>query len=216
MAYLGNIAIRLVEPGWKYPSTGNLAPVYKVTGTLIPCFAAPRQWVADVRPLYQISGQRRTQVAITTKEDGFNLPLAVEMRVNGAPGVSYWLSGQPLLLSGVALPFTAEFLVDGAVNGKRTEVWGPYTFPPHVPLSISGAYPGGTVNVAYAASITVAGVGGTSTWYISGDLPPGLTFSDGDLTGTPTTAGTYPFTTTLVDSFDNAMRYINHTVTVAP
>ena len=55
----------------------------------------------------------------------------------------------------------------------------------------------------YSASLSVTGGAGPYTYSItSGSLPPGLTLnsSTGAITGTPTTAGTYTFTSKVVDS----------------
>src|SRR6185312_642940 len=59
----------------------------------------------------------------------------------------------------------------------------------------------GTVSDPFSFTATATGGTGTLTWSESGTLPPGLTFtSAGVLSGTPTTAGTYPYTITVTDS----------------
>src|SRR5215831_8448340 len=71
------------------------------------------------------------------------------------------------------------------------------------PLSITAASPpAGTTGTAYA-SYTFTASGGTPplSWTESGSLPPGLTLSaSGQLSGTPTTAGTYAFSVTVTDA----------------
>ncbi|HLJ47001.1 MAG TPA: putative Ig domain-containing protein [Bryobacteraceae bacterium] len=72
------------------------------------------------------------------------------------------------------------------------------------PLTITTtSLPAGTVNVAYP-STTLTATGGTQpyNWTVTqGSLPPGLNLaSSGAITGTPTTAGTFPFTVTVTDS----------------
>jgi len=60
----------------------------------------------------------------------------------------------------------------------------------------------GTVNVPYSFYLQASGGTGTYTWSISsGSLPPGLTFSDmtAQISGTPTTLGTYTFTAKVTD-----------------
>lgn len=76
-------------------------------------------------------------------------------------------------------------------------------------LSVSSAtLPVGVAAVAYP-STNLAATGGNSpyTWTttpVSGSLPPGLSLSSaGAITGTPTTAGTYPFTVKVTDSASN-------------
>ena len=216
MAALGDIAIKVTAGSAYLLDTDD---TFGAVGPLVPTFTAPRRFIVDTvkSATLTVKGTRRPQIKITTREDGFNLPLIVETRSStGVSSKDHGLSTQPLEIQGVATPCVVEFLVNGGIDGNRTEVWGPYNVPVHAPLSISGTFPDGQENVVYAASLNLAGIGGDSIWFISGELPPGLSFNDGDLTGTPTTAGTYPFTTILVDTYDNAVRYLDHVVTIAP
>jgi len=66
----------------------------------------------------------------------------------------------------------------------------------------SFALPGGTVGVAYSASLTATGGTGTITWSrITGNLPAGLSLaSTGTVSGTPTTTGTSIFTLRATDA----------------
>jgi len=74
---------------------------------------------------------------------------------------------------------------------------GPLNFP-------GGAYPNGKVGVPYYDITPYLNTsGGTPPFSISlvgGTLPPGLTFSDGLLSGTPTAAGTYTLQLQATDS----------------
>jgi hypothetical protein len=75
--------------------------------------------------------------------------------------------------------------------------------PPALSILSSGALLGGTVNAPYTESIATSGGVPPFTWTkISGNFPPGLTFNttSGQFTGTPTSAGTFPFTLQVVDS----------------
>lgn len=79
---------------------------------------------------------------------------------------------------------------------------GAYTYNPG-PALLFTAPPSGEVGVAYTSQFTVTGGTSPFTWSVSsGSLPPGLTLgaSTGLLSGTPTTAGTYPFTVKVTDS----------------
>jgi len=75
-----------------------------------------------------------------------------------------------------------------------------------VPLTLSCPTPTGVVGVLYSSALTATGGVAPYTFsIISGSLPPGLTLntSTGAITGTPTTAGTYNFTSQVVDSKGN-------------
>jgi hypothetical protein len=81
--------------------------------------------------------------------------------------------------------------------------------------------PSGTVNVPYVG-VQFAASGGTSPYTFSlasgSTLPPGLTLSSGNLTGTPTTVGTYTFGVTVTDSTTPTPASItqNFTLVVSP
>jgi hypothetical protein len=65
--------------------------------------------------------------------------------------------------------------------------------------------PNATVGTPYGATLTATGGLPPYTWsIISGSLPPGLVLdSSGNITGTPTVAGTYNFTVQVVDPLGN-------------
>ena len=78
----------------------------------------------------------------------------------------------------------------------------------------------GTVSVPYSGTIAVTGGTGTGQVFTlaSGTLPAGLTLaSNGSVSGTPTTAGTYTFTVQAVDSGGNTgVRTYTVTIGVPP
>ncbi|MGZ4356809.1 MAG: putative Ig domain-containing protein [Gaiellaceae bacterium] len=86
------------------------------------------------------------------------------------------------------------------------------------PLAVtSNTLSNGEAELSYSVALTSSGGGGTSrTWSVtSGQLPPGLTLSsDGSLSGTPTTAGTYTFTATVSDGTSSSSKSL--TVTIIP
>lgn len=71
-----------------------------------------------------------------------------------------------------------------------------------IPIGISpSTLPGGTLNTSYLATFSAAGGSGGYTFSETGALPKGLTLqSNGALSGTPTTAGSFPFTVKATDS----------------
>jgi hypothetical protein len=85
------------------------------------------------------------------------------------------------------------------------------------PLAItSGALSSGEADLSYSVTLTASGGGASRTWSVtSGQLPPGLTLSsDGRLSGTPTTAGTYTFTATVTDGTTSSSKSL--TLTIIP
>ena len=83
------------------------------------------------------------------------------------------------------------------------------------PLAVLGAEPFttarraiGEVSVPFDALLTATGGNATYTWSLtSGELPPGLLIADGAISGTPTTAGLYPFTATVTDTEGRVANY---------
>ncbi len=91
-----------------------------------------------------------------------------------------------------------------------------------VPISVSNAlsiqstpYSPATTGSTYSYSPTIAGGVGPYTFTYSGTVPPGLSFNatNGSLTGTPTSAGTYAFSLDVKDSL-GAVAHQSGTMTV--
>ncbi len=78
------------------------------------------------------------------------------------------------------------------------------------------APPAGQVGVAYTDTLTATGGTAPYTWSVNaGSLPPGITLSSaGVLAGTPTTAGSYPFTVNVIDQ-NNGIATTSITLVVA-
>ncbi|WP_309888034.1 Ig domain-containing protein [Archangium sp.] len=75
------------------------------------------------------------------------------------------------------------------------------------------AVPDARVGTAYTYAFQISGGTNTLTWRATGTLPPGLTLgSTGVLSGTPTQAGSYPFTVTVEDVFDKPQVAVTLTV----
>jgi len=123
-----------------------------------------------------------------------------------------------------ALPTGLLLWADGVISGvPATGTQGPWTFTVRVqdsasntayrtliiaidPLQITGppTLPSGIVGVPYLATQLQATGFGTLTWSIeSGGLPPGLSLSsEGVVSGTPTSAGSFAFMARVVDAIE--------------
>jgi hypothetical protein len=111
----------------------------------------------------------------------------------------YGFSGGQYQLNSFAAQFEQQ--CDGQTPALRGMLYYNYT-PPVVPTILTYTTPpNAEVGIPY--SFSFLSVGGTSpvTWSVtSGQLPPGLILSPGQLAGTPTLAGNYTFSVSLTDS----------------
>jgi Putative Ig domain. len=110
----------------------------------------------------------------------------------------------------------------GTLSGTPSGATGTYTFavdlidqqrqttsknfsltvqPPPLAITSTSPLPNGTVNANYSYTLTASGGTPPYSWGLIGSLPAGLNLSPGgQITGTPTTAGTSQFTIVLSDS----------------
>lgn len=100
---------------------------------------------------------------------------------------------------------TATFTVQATdKSGNKTSRVFTLTVNPPLPLTVtnpSSTFINGSVGVAYATNLFASGGVQPYTWAITaGQLPPGLRLSGNQISGTPTTAGTYSFTARVTDA----------------
>jgi sugar lactone lactonase YvrE len=150
------------------------------------------------------------------------LPLGATLAAHGGAGAITWS------VAGGQLPPGLVLAPNGQFGGTPTQT-GSFTFTaratdsaaptadsatepvtvvvsPRV-LSVSTtSLPGTMVGTGYQQSLSAAMSLGRLTWSLaSGSLPPGLSLLPvGQIVGTPTTAGTYPFTLRVTDSSESA------------
>ncbi len=225
MADLGNIANKLqpgssacryvietdftnFETGMTGVSLSDVRPLWTPTKYVA---ALPYHWAValDTIPAAQ---RVRPQGNFTTQIDGINDARPVHVFLRNRP-LTHMAVDQPTEFT-LLPPESVEFVVFGE-GVKRSEVWGPYTLAQER-MSLTGTMPNGQVSVPYSSSLTAAGLGGIPAWSQGGTFPPGLSHTDGTVSGTPTLAGTYTFSIGVRDGWNQAILYRDFTVTIAP
>ena len=135
------------------------------------------------------------------------------------PGTQYWKYGKTaatpsdhwyVLPSAVITGNTVSFsITDGGLGDDDLTADGSITDPGAAgspTLAISGTPGSGQVGSSYSSPLSASNGSGPYHWSIaSGDLPNGVVLgaSTGQLSGTPTQAGTFNFTVQLVDTFNS-------------
>lgn len=135
--------------------------------------------------------------ALTPPISSGSLPAGMILRPFNA--IAWMITGVPTTQQTKA--FVLEFTAPNGAGWGVPIVW---TVGPPAPLSISGAaVPDGTVGQPYDGGFFFGGGVPPYRWSISaGKLPPGLQINSttSEISGTPTTAGTFDFTVRLTDS----------------
>ena len=135
-----------------------------------------------------------------------SLPPGLTLSSNGA------ITGTPI--SDGTYPFTITATdtnsSDTGSKGYSIVVSGSLTVSPPT-------LPAGSLSTAYSQTITASGGVGPYTFAVtSGSLPPGLSLnSNGALTGTPTSDGTYPFTITATDTMSSDTGSMGYSIVVS-
>jgi hypothetical protein len=109
---------------------------------------------------------------------------------------------------------------DGVFAGETLPSPAIIITPPAPPRIITTTLPSGTVGVSYSASLQASGGRTPYQWGLVGGIsPPGLVLADnGEISGTPTSSGTFNFTVRVTDSsspVQNATRGLSITVNPA-
>jgi uncharacterized protein (TIGR03437 family) len=124
---------------------------------------------------------------------------------NKASGV---LSGSPVAGS---YPFTITATDGGGFSGSAS-----YTLSVNPALTLSpSTVSSAQVGTPYSQTFTGSGGAGGYSYTFGGQMPGGLGFNAGALSGTPTAYGTFPFSVTVKDSL-GIQTVNNYTLSIAP
>ncbi|GAA1015996.1 hypothetical protein Aple_011310 [Acrocarpospora pleiomorpha] len=184
-------AVNLAGPGPASLPSGAVTPNANPTLTFPP----PPGGQAGVSYSDQLTFSGGTAPFVWSVSSG---TLPPGLTLNSATGL---LSGTPTTAGGY--PFTVKITDSGNQADTRAVTLVVVASPT---LNFP-APPGGQVGVPYNDQLTVSGGTAPFVWSVSsGTLPPGLTLNSatGLLSGTPTTAGSYPFTVRVTDANDQS------------
>ena len=197
-----------LPPGLELRADGTLVGITTATGTFTftltatngvgrPASVTTQFTVAEAQEIATIAGTPPSGTVGTAYDFTFTLggdPAPTTTVTDGdlppglALGTDGHLSGTPTTAGTYDFTVTADKTQSSAFGNYRVTV-------ENSPVSITGTPPSGTVGTAYDFTYTLGGA--PSTTVTAGALPAGITLgSDGHLSGTPTTAGTYAFTVT--------------------
>ncbi len=172
----------------------TIHPVLDITTTSLPDGAQGSFYSSSITA----SGGSGSGYTWTTSG---NVPGGLSISAGGTP--SGTLSGTPTVNG----TFSFDVLVSDSLANSDTQSLTLHLDPEL--LITTTTLPDGQVSVSYDE--TVSATGGTSAGYdysLSGNVPPGISVSDGtpdgQLTGMPSSAGTFNFALIVVDSGGNA------------
>lgn len=197
----------------KVNPTGNITLaglLNMISATVDPTGLAPKVYTASIKIESKAAANPLLTLAVT-----LTVQAARPQILTTWPGGVGQLSPQSIVtLAGSNFFATSLTAVSGFTSGTTVSVTdgttiGTETF--HIPVYASSTsylrvamgspLPGGTVGTPYTA-VTLVGAGGTPpyTFNAIGTLPPGLSISTDQLSGTPSAAGTYYITLEVIDA----------------
>ena len=125
-----------------------------------------------------------------------SLPVGLNLSANGV------ITGTPTTAAGTSSP-TFRVRDSGNPQQTATKLLSITINLPAAPNIATTTLAAGTFNVAYNQTVSVTGGIGALVWGVtSGGLPPGLNLnpSNGNISGTPTSSGSFNFTLRVTDS----------------
>src|SRR5262249_20522880 len=145
--------------------------------------------------------------AFTLTVSGSNFISGSTVRWNGSDRPTTFNSATTLTASisasDIVSAGTASITVNNPGPGGGLSNALSFTISTALTITTSATLPEGTVNTAYSGTLSASGGTPPYTWSVSsGSVPPGLSLSasDGKLSGTLTSAGTFSFTVQVLDS----------------
>jgi hypothetical protein len=197
-------------------STGGGLTFTPVTGTVLPATAG----VPFTQTFTVVSGGSPPYTFVATNTPG-GLSLAAATVNTGLNGtLSATLSGTPPVNAQGLETFTMT--VTDAKMASQSYTWIIEVAQATPALTVTPAtLPTATRGQPYNVFLRASGGTAPFNWAVSGTLPPGLTFQPSNtlsfqLSGTPTTAGSFSFSVTVVDGSTPARSTIlNFTMTIS-
>ena len=143
---------------------------------------------------------------ITWSLESGNLPTGLTLSSSGV------ITGTPTVVGTSTFTVKAENSAGSDTKSFSIEV----TTTAIAPVITTNTLLAGTVGVAYSAQLTATGSAPITWTKESGNLPAGLTLSSsGLISGTPTTAGTFPFTVKATNSAGSDTKALSITINPA-
>ena len=208
--------ITTLPPGISFSSSGTFS------GTPTTIGAYPIQVQASITESNFLSAMANLTVYVTTGTLRIvqtsipvaiqNVPYQTTLTPSGGLSPYQWSTANTLglsigassgIITGTATTIGAQSLPVTLTDSTGTSFSESLSFFVAAPLSVlTGALPSATVGTPYSQSLQGGGGQAPYTWLVTlGSLPPGLILaSNGTLSGTPTSNGTYTFTVQVTDA----------------
>ena len=211
-----------IPDGMVFGSGGVLAGTPKKPGTYNVTIQVSDATGANVSASFSLTVTAPPNLSVSSaslSSGTVGIPYSDTVAATGGTGSFVWsvaggglpdglsLSGAGTLSGTPTKPGTFEFTARAtdSSGGSATGAFTVQIAPPPLTLSLT-SLPNGIVGVEYAQQV-ITPDGGVKpyTFAISGSLPAGLSFTSGQISGTPTLAGSSSFTITVSDASTPAL-----------